>query len=320
LPRYLRFVRGLIDSADLPLNVSREMIQESPIFTAIQKGVTTRVLSELEKLAASAPEAYAKIWDNFGAVLKEGIYEDFERRDALLALSRFKTTASVNEWRSLKDYAASLKENQTAIYYIAGDDIARLEASPHLEGFRARGVEVLLLADPVDSFWVSSGASFDGKPFKSITHGSADLGLIPLLDTNSKPSSEIDQSVTAFLSFIKAELGDAVSDVRPSDRLMNSAVCLIAPESGPDRQFEKLLAGAGRLKAASKPVLEVNPHHSLIKGLASLGDDEHSFKQDVAHLLLDEARILDGDRPENPGKFGDRLAHVLRRSLLSAGA
>ena len=320
LPRYLRFVRGLIDSADLPLNVSREMIQESPIFTAIQKGVTTRVLSELEKLAASAPEAYAKIWDNFGAVLKEGIYEDFERRDPLLALSRFKTTASVNEWRSLKDYAASLKKNQTAIYYIAGDDIARLEASPHLEGFRARGVEVLLLADPVDSFWVSSGASFDGKPFKSITHGSADLGLIPLLDTNSKPSSEIDQSVTAFLSFIKAELGDAVSDVRPSDRLMDSAVCLIAPESGPDRQLEKLLAGAGRLKAASKPVLEVNPHHSLIKGLASLGDDEHSFKQDVAHLLLDKARILDGDRPENPGKFGDRLAHVLRRSLLSAGA
>jgi len=142
---------------------------------------------------------------------------------------------------------------------------------------------VLLLADPVDSFWVSSGASFDGKPFKSITHGSADLGLIPLLDTNSKPSSEIDKSVTAFLSFIKAELGDAVSDVRPSDRLMDSAVCLIAPESGPDRQLEKLLAGAGRLKAAAKPVLEVNPHHSLIKALASLGDDEHSFKQDVAH-------------------------------------
>ena len=213
-------------------------------------------------------------------------------------MSRFKTTASVNDWRSLKDYAASLKESQTAIYYIAGDNIARLEVSPHLEGFRARGVEVLLLADPISSFWVSSRASFDGKRFKSITHGSADLALIPLLDTNSKPSCEIDQSVTAFLSFIKAELGDAVSDVRASDRLMDSAVCLIAPESGPDRQLEKLLAGAGRLKAAAKPVLEVNPHHSLIKALASLGDDDHSFKQDVAHLLLDEARILDGDRPE----------------------
>jgi molecular chaperone HtpG len=227
LPRYLRFVRGLVDSADLPLNVSREMIQESPIFNAIQKGVTSRVLSELEKLATSEPAAYSKIWDNFGAVLKEGIYEDFDRRDGLLALSRFKTNASATGWRSLKEYVASLKENQTAIYYIAGDDIARLEASPHLEGFRARGVEVLFLTDPVDSFWVASGASFDGKPFKSITHGSADLGLIPLLDTNSQPSSEIDKSVTEFLAFIKAELGDAVSDVCPSDRLMDSAVCLV---------------------------------------------------------------------------------------------
>ena len=315
LPRYLRFVRGLVDSADLPLNVSREMIQESPVLAAIQKGVTSRVLSELEKLATSEPEAYAKIWDNFGAVLKEGIYEDFDRRDALLALSRFKTNASATGWRSLKEYVASLKENQTAIYYIAGDDIARLEASPHLEGFRARGVEVLFLTDPVDSFWVASGASFDGKPFKSITHGSADLGLIPLLDTKSKPSSEIDKSVTEFLAFIKAELGDAVSDVCPSDRLMDSAVCLVAAERGPDRQLEKLLAGTGRLKVAAKPVLEVNPHHGLIKALASLADDDRSFKQDVAHLLLDEARILEGDRPENPGKFSDRLAHVLRRSL-----
>ena len=320
LPRYLRFVRGLVDSADLPLNVSREMIQESPVLAAIQKGVTSRVLSELEKLATNEPEAYAKIWDNFGAVLKEGIYEDFERRDALLALSRFKTNACATGWRGLKEYVASLKQNQTAIYYIAGDDIARLEASPHLEGFRARGVEVLFLADPVDSFWVASGASFDGKPFRSITQGAVDLGLIPLLDTNFQPSPEIDQSVTAFLAFIRTELGDAVSDVRPSDRLMDSAVCLVAAESGPDRQLEKLLAGTGRLKAAAKPVLEVNPHHSLIKALASLADDDRSFKQDVAHLLFDEARILEGDRPQNPGKFSDRLAHVLRRSLLSTRA
>ena len=315
LPRYLRFVRGLVDSADLPLNVSREMIQESPILSAIQKGVTSRVLGELEKLAASAPEAYAEIWDNFGGVLKEGIYEDFERRDALLALSRFKTTASVNEWRSLKDYVGSLKQNQTAIYYIAGDDIARLETSPHLEGFRARGVEVLFLTDPVDSFWVASGTSFDAKPFKSITQGTADLGLIALLEPNSQSFPEIDKSVTVFLAFIKTELGDVVSDVRPSDRLMDSAVCLVAPERGPDRQLEKLLAGTGRLKAAAKPVLEVNPHHRLIKALAALGDDDRSFKQDVAHLLFDEARILEGDRPENPGKFSDRLAHVLKRSL-----
>jgi len=315
LPRYLRFVRGLIDSADMPLNVSREMIQESPILTAIQKGVTNRILSELEKLAGSDSDAYGKIWDNFGAVLKEGTYEDFERRDALLALSRFKTTASATGWRSLKDYVSSLKENQTAIYYIAGDDIARVETSPHLEGFRARGVEVLFLTDPVDSFWVASGTSFDGKPFKSITQGAADLTAIPLIDSKPQPSSEIEKSVASFLAFIKTELGDAVSDVRPSDRLMNSAVCLVAPEHGPDRQLEKLLAGTGRLKVSTKPILEINPHHDIIKKLSLLGDGDRSFKQDVAHLLFDEARILEGDRPENPRKFSDRLANIISRSL-----
>jgi molecular chaperone HtpG len=315
LPRYLRFVRGLVDSADLPLNVSREMIQESPILTAIQKGVTSRVISELEKLAANEPEAYAKIWDNFGAVLKEGIYEDFERRDLLLALSRFKTTASANEWRSLKDYVATLKQNQIAIYYLAGQDVESLEASPHLEGFRARGIEVLLLTDPVDSFWVAYGVAFEGKPFKSITQGAADLGQIPLLESKQQKRPEVEKSVTEFLAFIKTELADAVSDVRPSDRLTDSPVCLVASETGPDRQLEKLLAGTGRLKEAAKPVLEINPHHEIIRALASLTDEDRLFKQDAAHLLLDEARILEGDRPENPAEFSGRLGHVLRRSL-----
>jgi len=314
LPRYLRFARGLVDSADLPLNVSREMIQKSPIITAIQKGVTSRVISELEKLAANEPEAYVKIWDNFGAVLKEGIYEDFERREALLALSRFKTTVSPNKWRSLKDYVAALKQNQTAIYYLAGQDVTSLEASPHLEGFRARGIEVLLLTDPVDNFWVAYGASFEGKPFKSVTQGAADLGLIPLLESKQQQSPKVEKSVTEFLAFIKTELGDAVSDVRSSNRLTDSAVCLVAPESGPDRQLEKLLAGTGRLKGAAKPILEVNPHHDLIKALASLSGDDQSFKQDAVYLLFDEARILDGGAPENPKQFSDRLTNMLRRS------
>ena len=313
LPRYLRFVRGLVDSADLPLNVSREMIQESPILTALKKGVTSRVLSDLEKLAEKEPESYIKIWDNFGAVLKEGIYEDFERRDALLALSRFKTTTSAGSWRSLKDYLASLKPNQTAIYYLAGDDIARLETSPHLEGLRARGVEVLFLADSVDNFWVTSGASFEGKPFKSVTQGAADLTLIPLLDANSDPAPEADQAITRFLAFVKETLGEAVTDVRSSDRLTESAVCLVAPELGPDRQLEKLLAGAGRLQTSGKPILEINPRHDLVVTLASLSDDDRAFKQDAAHLLFDEARILDGDRPADPRMYADRMARVLRR-------
>jgi len=315
LPRYLRFVRGLVDSADLPLNLSREMIQESPILTAIRKAVTSRILGEFERLADKQAATYAKIWENFGAVLKEGIYEDFERRDALLALSRFKTTASAGAWRSLKDYLASLKENQTAIYYVTGDDIARLETSPHLEGFRARGVEVLLLADPVDNFWVTSGGSFEGKPLKSVTQGATDLTLIPRIDAKDEPSPQADQAVTNFLAFIKETLGEAVSDVRASDRLTDSPVCLVAPETGIDRQLEKLLASAGRLKVSAKPILEINPRHAIVVALASLGEDDLAFKQDAAHLLFDEARVLDGEPPADARTFCDRLGRLLTRSL-----
>jgi molecular chaperone HtpG len=315
LPRYLRFVRGLVDSADLPLNVSREKIQESPVLAAIRKGATSRVLAEFERLADKEPQSFAKIWDTFGAVVKEGIYEDFERRDALLKLARFKTTASSDEWRSLKDYVAALKPNQTAIYYIAGDDIARLKASPHLEGFRARGVEVLLLPDPVDTFWVMSGLGFDGKPFKSVTQGAADLALIPLLDTAKEQPAEIAETIKQFLVFMQGTLGDAVTQVRASDRLTDSAVCLVAPDAGPDRALERILAGAGRLPSASKPILEVNPQHDLVTALAALGDADRDFKEDAAHLLFDEARLRDGERPGDAKAFSDRLARVLGRGL-----
>ena len=320
LPRYLRFVRGLVDSADLPLNVSREKIQESPLLAAIRKGASGRVLTELERLADKDPAAYGKIWDNFGAVLKEGIYEDFERRDSLLKLARFKTTASGDEWRSLTDYVGALKTNQTAIYYLAGDDLARLKSSPHLEGFRARGIEVLLLPDPVDTFWVTPGVSFDGKPFKSVTQGAADLALIPRLDAEAEAAPAAPEAVTDFIAFLKLTLGDAVADVRASDRLTDSAVCLVAPESGPDRALEKLLAGAGRLSTASKPILEVNPRHQLVTALAALGEVERSFKEDAAHLLFDEAKLLDGDKPADARQFSDRLARVLERGLRNASA
>jgi len=319
LPRYLRFVRGLVDSADLPLNVSREKIQESPLLAAIKKGATSRVLAELERLADKEPESYAKIWDLFGVVLKEGIYEDFERRDALLALARFKTTGladmSSNSWRSLKDYVAALKTNQTAIYYLAGDDIERLKASPHLEGFRARGIDVLLLPDPVDTFWVMSGLGFDGKPFKSVTQGATDLALIPLLDAQEAPAPEAEESVKDFLVFMKGTLGDVVAEVRASDRLTDSAVCLVAADAAPDRALEKLLAGAGRLNSASKPILEVNPRHRLVVALAALSEDQRTLKEDAVHLLLDEARVLEGDRPADARSFSERLARVLEKSV-----
>jgi molecular chaperone HtpG len=315
VPRYLRFVRGLVDSADLPLNISREMIQQSPILGAIGKSVTGRILTELEKLAESDAEAYGKIWDSFGSVLKEGIYEDHERREQLLALARFRTTASPEVRRTLKDYVAAMKPNQSTIYYIVGEELARLEASPNLEGFRARGVEVLLLSDLVDSLWTSVWPRFDGKQFKSVTQGAPDLAQIPLADGQTEAVPEVEPSVTQFIAFVKLTLGEAVADVRASDRLTDSAVCLVAAEGGMDRSLEKLLAGSGRVVSATKPVLEINPRHELVRALAGLGDDERSFKEDAAHLLFDEARVLDGDRVSDARSFSERLARLIGRGL-----
>ncbi|BAF90350.1 chaperone protein [Azorhizobium caulinodans ORS 571] len=322
LPRYLRFVRGVVDSADLPLNLSREMLQDSAILAAIRKGVTGRVLTELEKLAQSDAEAYAGIWSNFGAVLKEGLYEDYERRAQLLNLARFKTTTSGTAadtgWRTLKDYVADLKENQTAIYYITGD-LARVEHAPQLEGFRARGVEVLLLPDQVDSFWVTAGVDYEGKPFKSVTQGAADLSLIPLPKSDEAETPEPEAKDTGdFIAFVKETLGDQVADVRASDRLTTSAVCLVAPESGIDRRLEKLLASAGRLGDAAKPVLEINPRHPLVAALAAHGASDSNFRADAAHLLLDQARVLDGDQPSDPQAFAERLMRVMQRGLPTA--
>lgn len=314
LPRYLRFVRGLVDSNDLPLNVSREMIQDSPVLAAIQKGVTNRLLSELDKLSANESERYLTLWDNFGAVLKEGLYEDYPRRETLLGLTRFKTTTSGSAWRSLKDYAADLKDNQTAIYYATGDDLERLASSPQLEGFRARGIEVLLLADQVDSFWVGAGIDYEGKPFKSVTQGMADLRLIPLPE-GDQPTAEASDAVNGFIAFVKTTLGDAVSDVRVSDRLTESAACLVAPEHGMDRQMEKLLAGAGRLDIATRPVLEINPRHALITALSEVGEEQSALREDAARLLFDEARIADGELPVDPRAFSARLGRVLQRGL-----
>jgi molecular chaperone HtpG len=315
LPRYLRFMRGLVDSADLPLNVSREMIQESPLLAAIKKGVTSRVLGELEKLAQNELQAYTKVWETFGPVLKEGLYEDVERRSTLLGLARFKTTASGGGWRSLKDYVGSLKENQTAIYYVTGTDLARLEASPQLEGFRARSIEVLLLPDAVDSFWVTAGVEYEGKPFKSVTQGAADLAQIPLLETQENAGAPAPEAVTGFIQAVKATLGEAVADVRASERLTESAVCLVAPETGMDRQLERLLARAGQLGSAAKPILEINPRHDLVVALANLGEDQQALREDAAHLLLDEARILDGELPADAKAFSQRLARVMRRCM-----
>jgi molecular chaperone HtpG len=317
LPGWLRFVRLVVDSVDLPLNVSREMIQQSAVFAAIRKGVTNRVVQELAKLAESEPEKFAKVWENFGAVLKEGLYEDPERRDALFKMARFATSTHPEGGRTLADYIGALRENQTAIFYLTGDDSKRLAASPQLEGFRARGVEVVLLSDPVDAFWVSTAAGYDGKPFKSVTQGAADIKAIPLVEGGKPQPGETPAAVATLFAFFKQTLGDQVVDVRASDRLTDSVACLVAPEFGPDRQLEKMLATHGRMGERSKPILEVNSGHPLVASLARrlpAGADK-SLIEDSAWLLLDEARLAEGEAPSDAAAFSARLRRLMEKAL-----
>ena len=316
LPGWLRFVRLVVDSADLPLNVSRELIQKSDVFAAIRKGVTNRVVQELGKLAESEPDKFATVWEHFGAVIKEGLYEDPERRDGLFKIARFATTTHPDGGRTLGDYVASLRENQTAIYYLTGDDAKRLAASPQIEGFRARGVEVLLLSDPVDAFWVSTAAGYEGKPFKSVSQGAADIKTIALVEGATAPP-EASSEVATLLAYIKQTLENEVAEVRASDRLTDSVACLIAPEFGPDRQLEKMLAAHGRLGERAKPILEVNPTHPLTVSLAGKlrGGADKGLVEDSAHLILDEARLLEGGQVEDPHAFAARLRRVMEKAL-----
>jgi molecular chaperone HtpG len=313
LPAYLRFVRGVIDSEDMPLNISREMLQNNPQVAAIRKAVTNKVLAELKKLADTDAAAYAKLWDIYGPVLKEGLYEDMERRDQLYELVRFKSTKG--ELVSLKDYIAGLKENQTAIYYLTAEDAAKAKASPQLEGYRARDVEVLLLTDPVDSFWVRTALGYEGKPFKSVTQGSADLDLIAAKD-EAKPDAADDAATAVLNAALKQALGERVKDVRSSKRLTESAVCIVN-DSMMDRTLEKLLS---RQKdsgiSVSAPILEVNPTHPLIKALAALVQAKGAASvDDAAQLLLDQAFIIEGEQVPDPANFAKRLADVMAKAF-----
>jgi molecular chaperone HtpG len=303
LAPYLRFMRGVVDSEDLPLNISREMLQNNPQLAQIRKAVTGRVIAELETLGEKQPENFARIWDAFGPVIKEGIYEDFERREKLLALSRFTTTSGEN--RTLKQYIADLKPNQTEVYFLVGDSIERLKSNPKLESATARGIEVLLLTDPVDAFWTSAPLDFEGKPLKSLSQGDIDFGLIPLLD-DKKEEAKSDADEAAIIALIKASLGDRVADVRASQRLTASASCLVAGSHGPDRELERLLARQNR-GVGTKPILEINLRHPLVTAIAQAGANA----ADLSFLLLEQAQILDGELPEDPAAFANRLNRLV---------
>ena len=307
LPPWLRFVQGVVDTEDLPLNVSREMLQATPVLARIKKAVTNRVITELKTRAKEA-ESYEKFWDVFGSVVKEGLYDDFEHKNDIAPLARFRSTigndAAGDGWVSLADYVGRMKDGQKAIYLLAGDDLAALRSSPQLEGFAARGIEVLLLTDAVDSFWPERFGEFEGKKLKFVAQAGADLSEIAPVEAQPEATD-----VTALTEALKTALGDAVSAVRASDRLVSSAVVLASAEHGPDLQMQRLLRRSGR-PMELPPVLEINPRHALILELASRAAAGQDVGED-AQTLFDLARVQDGESPRDPAAFARRVTAAL---------
>ena len=304
LPPWARFVQGVVDTEDLPLNVSREMLQATPVLARIRKAVTSRVLGELKTRSKDA-EDYARFWDAFGPVLKEGVWEDTEHRQELAGLMRFRSSGAEG-LTGLADYVGRMKPEQEAIYFLAGDDAEVLAKSPQLEGFRARGVEVLLLTDQVDAFWPERLAAFDNKPLKSVTQGAADLTKLAPTEAPEGDAADVEKLIEA----LKAALGDAVGGVAATDRLVDSAVVLAAGGFGPDLQMQRLLRRAGRQSFAMPPTLELNARHPLIRSLAARADAGESLEE-AAHLLFDVARVQDGELPADPTAFARRITAAL---------
>jgi molecular chaperone HtpG len=318
VPPYLRFVRGIVDSEDLPLNLSREMLQHNPMLAKIKQGVTHRVLSDLAKFADNT-EPYAKFWDDFGAVLKEGLYEDSENREALLKLLRFKTTQSDGKLVSLAEYVSRMKEGQDSIYYINGDNAEALLRSPHLEGFKSRGVEVLLLTDTVDDFWPGAVVEYQGKKFKSVTKAGQDLAKFKAETKEGEPQKEEAPAgeTDALIALLKQVLADSVKDVRPSDRLTESPVCLAVAEGDIDIHLEQFLKQHNQIRNASARILEINPNHALIRKLSTRAKESGAEEaiSDIAWLLLDQARLMDGETVGDPLAFGRRMGIVLGKAF-----
>jgi len=324
LPPYLRFLRGIVDTEDLPLNVSRELLQNNPRLAKIRGALCKKVLGELNKKAEKAPEEYAKFWDTFGPVLKEGLYEDGSQRDTLLELARFRSTTREG-LVSLADYVADMKPGQEAIYTITGDNPEALAKSPQIEGFAAKGIEVLLLSDPVDDFWLSAIPAYKDKPFKSVTRGGADLDKVggedKEGDDKEKQAAAASPALGALIAFVKLTLKDSVKDVRASSRLTSSPVCLVADEGDLDMHLERLLKQQRQIDHSAKRILEINPDHAMIKALEKQVGKEGagSVVEDAAWLLLDQARITEGEPLPDAAAFSRRLSSLVEKGLLAGG-
>lgn len=310
MPQYLRFVRGVIDSADLPLNVSREILQDSRDVEAIKNGSVKKVLSLLEDLAENKPEDYSKFWGEFGRVLKEGPGEDFANKDKIAGLLRFASTHADTEEQtvSLKTYIERMKPEQEAIYYITADTFAAAKNSPHLEIFRKKGIEVLLMSDKVDEWLLGSLTEFEGKKLQSIAKGDLDLGKLED-EADKEAQKKVEENAKDLVERIKTALGEAVKEVKVTHRLTDSPACLVAGEHDLSGNLARILKAAGQQAPESKPILEVNPAHRLVEKLKAETDDARFA--DYAHVLFDQALLAEGGQLEDPASFVKRMNSLI---------
>jgi molecular chaperone HtpG len=308
MPVYLRFVKGVIDSADLPLNVSRELLQESRDVKAIREGSTKRVLGMLEDVAENQKDKYAAFWKEFGAVLKEGVGEDHANQERLAKLLRFASTHA-DEGVSFADYVGRMKEGQEAIYVITADSLAAAKGSPQLEVFRKKGIEVLLLTDRVDEWMLSHLYEFDGHPLQSVAKGGVDLGK--LQDEDEKKAAEAAaEAFKPVLERLKAALKDRAKDVRATTRLVDSPACIVVDEGDMSAHLARLLKQAGQEAPRAQPILEVNPGHALVKRLEGVPEGDARF-DDLAQVLFDQALLAEGGQLEDPGAYVQRVTRML---------
>ena len=310
MPNYLRFVRGLVDSDDLPLNVSREILQQNKVIDNIRSASVKKVLGMMEDVAKKEPEKYQTIWNEFGRVLKEGPGEDITNKDKIAALLRFSTTNTdaENQDVSLADYIGRMKEGQESIYYITADSFASAKNSPHLEIFRKKGLEVLLLTDSVDEWLVSSLTEHEGKKLESVTKGELDLGGLED-EEEKKEQEEVGKDFEGIVAQMKDTLGEQVKDVRLTHRLTNSPACLVKDTQDMSANLERILKQAGQAIPASKPILELNPQHPLVEKLKNEKDGERFA--DMTFILFDQALLAEGGQLDDPATFVGRLNELL---------
>ena len=320
IPAYLRFVKGIVDTQDIDLNVSREMLQNNPAVAKISKSLVGKILRELKKIADKDKAKYIQFWNEFGQVLKEGLYEDLERKDTLLELARFSNNEN-DDLMSLEDYVNAMEKNQKDIYYIAADTKSQALSSPHLEGFKSKGIKVLVMADPIDQFWLSMAGQFKEKNFVSITQGEIDLDNIKSdkKDPKNKDTKkdDVDKKFTNLIAHLKASLGQNVKDIRLTSKLTDSPACLVADKGDMDVAMENLMKQRDPNYQGAPRILEINPEHALVEKMNKLLSDKkhNNLVDDAGTLLFEQARMMEGKLPSDPTKFAKIMNNFLVKGV-----